>query len=44
MKQPESLDIGTKMDVARHRLNIAKEGIAFKKKTNNSIADEFLIL
>lgn len=31
MRQPESLDIGTKMDVARRRLDIAKEGIAFKK-------------
>ena len=25
MKQPDSLDIGTKMDVVRHRLNVAKE-------------------
>ena len=27
MKQPDSLDIGTKMDVARHRLNVAKEDL-----------------
>lgn len=25
MKQPDSLDIGTKMDVVRHRLNVARE-------------------
>ena len=27
MKQPDSLDIGTKMDVVRHRLNVAKEDL-----------------
>lgn len=27
MKQPDSLEIGTKMDVARHRLNVAKEDL-----------------
>jgi len=27
MRQPDSLDVGTKMDVARHRLNIAKEDL-----------------
>ena len=27
MKQPDSLDIGTKMDVARHRLNVSKEDL-----------------
>lgn len=27
MKQPESIDIGTKMDVVRHRLNVAKEDL-----------------
>lgn len=27
MKQPEAPDIGTNMDVARHRLNIAKEDL-----------------
>ena len=26
MKQPDSLDAGTKMDVVCHRLNVAKEG------------------
>jgi uncharacterized protein (UPF0332 family) len=25
MKQPESLDVGTQMDVAKHRLQVAKE-------------------
>ncbi len=27
MKQPEPLDVGTKMDVVRHRLNIAREDL-----------------
>lgn len=27
MKQPDSLDIGTQMDVARHRLQVAKEDL-----------------
>lgn len=27
MKQPEDLDIGTKMDVARHRLMAAREDL-----------------
>lgn len=27
MKQPDSLDIGTKMDVVRHRLNVAREDL-----------------
>ena len=27
MKQPDSLDVGTKMDVARHRLNVATEDL-----------------
>lgn len=27
MKQPDSLDNGTKMDVARHRLNVAREDL-----------------
>lgn len=27
MKQPESIDVGTKMDVVRHRLNVAKEDL-----------------
>lgn len=27
MKQPDSLDIGTKTDVARHRLNVAREDL-----------------
>lgn len=27
MKQPDFLDIGTKMDVVRHRLNVAKEDL-----------------
>ena len=25
MKHPDSLDVGTKMDVVRHRLNVARE-------------------
>lgn len=31
MKQPELLNTGTKIDVVRHRLKVAKEGVAFKK-------------
>lgn len=27
MKQPDSLDVGTKMDVARHRLSVAREDL-----------------
>lgn len=27
MKQPDSLDIGTQMDVARHRIQVAKEDL-----------------
>lgn len=27
MKQPDSLDIGTKMDVARHRLQVSREDL-----------------
>ena len=27
MKQPDSMDVGTKMDVVRHRLNIAREDL-----------------
>ena len=27
MKQPEPLDVGTKMDVVRHRLNVAREDL-----------------
>lgn len=27
MKQPDSIDIGTNMDVVRHRLNVAKEDL-----------------
>ena len=27
MKQPDSLDVGTKMDVVRHRLNVAREDL-----------------
>lgn len=27
MRQPDSLDVGTKMDVARHRLNVAREDL-----------------
>ena len=27
MKQPDAIDIGTKMDVVRHRLNVAKEDL-----------------
>lgn len=27
MKQPDSLDVGTKMDVARHRLTVAREDL-----------------
>ena len=27
MKQPDSLDVGTKMDVVRHRLSVAKEDL-----------------
>lgn len=27
MKRPDSLDIGTKIDVARHRLNVAREDL-----------------
>ena len=27
MKQPDSLDIGTQMDVVRHRLNVAREDL-----------------
>lgn len=27
MKQPDSLDAGTKMDVARHRLSVAREDL-----------------
>lgn len=30
MKQPNSLDVGTRMDVVKHRL-LAKEGVAFKR-------------
>lgn len=25
MKQPDSIDVGTQMDVVRHRLNVARE-------------------
>ena len=27
MKQPDSLDVGTKMDVVRYRLNVAREDL-----------------
>ena len=27
MKQPDSLDVGTKMDVVRHRLNVSREDL-----------------
>ena len=27
MTQPDSLDIGTKMDVVRHRFNVAREDL-----------------
>ena len=27
MKQPDLLDVGTKMDVVRHRLNVAREDL-----------------
>ena len=27
MKQPDSLDVGTQMDVAKHRLQVAKEDL-----------------
>lgn len=27
MKQPEILDVGTEIDVARHRLNVAREDL-----------------
>lgn len=27
MKQPDSLDVGTKMDVVRHRLSVAREDL-----------------
>lgn len=27
MKQPDSLDVGTKMDVIRYRLNVAREDL-----------------
>ena len=27
MKQPDSSDIGTRMDVIRHRLNVAREDL-----------------
>lgn len=27
MKQPDSIDMGTKMDVVKHRLNVAKEDL-----------------
>lgn len=27
MKQPDSLDVGTKMDVVHHRLDVAREDL-----------------
>ena len=33
MKQPEIPDIGTKMDVVRHRLNVAREDLDTAKLT-----------
>ena len=27
MKQPDSIDVGTQMDVVRHRLNVAREDL-----------------
>ena len=27
MKQPDSIDVGTKMDVVRHRLSVAREDL-----------------
>lgn len=27
MKQPDSIEMGTKMDVVRHRLNVAREDL-----------------
>jgi hypothetical protein len=33
MKQPDSLDTGTHMDIARYRLQTAKEGLDTAKLT-----------
>lgn len=33
MKQPNTLDIGTQMDVAKHRLRVAKEDLDTAKLT-----------
>lgn len=31
MKQPNSLDVGTRMDVVKHRLQVAKEYLGFSE-------------
>lgn len=31
MKQPDDTDFGTQIDVARHKMRVAKEGVAFKR-------------
>ena len=31
MKQPDSVDIGTRMDVAKHRLDVAQEDLDTRK-------------
>ena len=36
MKQPESLDIGTKEDVVRHRLGVAREDLETARLTFNA--------
>ena len=33
MKQPEELDIGTRMDVVRHRLNVARDDLETARLT-----------
>ncbi|MDO4345559.1 MAG: hypothetical protein Q4C50_12245 [Eubacteriales bacterium] len=38
MKQPDSLDVGTQMDVARHRLRIAKEDLETANLTFEAVS------
>lgn len=33
MKQPDSIDVGTKMDVVRHRLKVVKEDLETAQMT-----------
>ena len=36
MKQPDSIDVGTKMDVVRHRLSVAREDLETAQLTFNA--------